>query len=297
MDVMLEAYRVADVTVISSIEDNLPNIMLESISVGTPVVGFKVGGITETVIDGKTGFTVEINDCRKLAEYIHKAIYLDLSKECRSYAINHFNSELQAKKYTEIYSELLSSDKADNRTVYTKTEFELPEPMVLFDVLNNKMQNSTEVIKNVKTKLNNDISIEKILNNSILEEQDVDKLLYIKTIRDSGLFYYTYYLSQFQNIDDLGYDPVIHYVLIGAFENKNPNPLFDNNWYKDKYLQGEDVSLNPLYHYIVQGYKLGYKPSYDFDVEQYIKENPCLYKNSNKNPLKHALTVRLERDC
>ena len=42
---VIEAYRVADITILSSVEDNLPNIMLESLSCGTPVVGFKVGGL------------------------------------------------------------------------------------------------------------------------------------------------------------------------------------------------------------------------------------------------------------
>ena len=41
---MVDAYNLAAVTVVSSIEDNLPNVMLESLSCGTPVVGFEVGG-------------------------------------------------------------------------------------------------------------------------------------------------------------------------------------------------------------------------------------------------------------
>lgn len=45
-------YSLADLLVITSKQDNYPTVCIESISCGTPVVGFDVGGIKETIHDG-----------------------------------------------------------------------------------------------------------------------------------------------------------------------------------------------------------------------------------------------------
>lgn len=46
---MAVAYSAADVFVIPSLEDNLPNTMIESILCGTPVIGFPTGGIMDAI--------------------------------------------------------------------------------------------------------------------------------------------------------------------------------------------------------------------------------------------------------
>ncbi len=48
-------YSAADVFVMASRADNLPNTVLESLSCGTPVAGFAVGGVPDLVDDGETG--------------------------------------------------------------------------------------------------------------------------------------------------------------------------------------------------------------------------------------------------
>ena len=50
-----QAYYAADVLVLPSLEDNLPNTMLESFSCGTPIISFKVGGMKEHVIENING--------------------------------------------------------------------------------------------------------------------------------------------------------------------------------------------------------------------------------------------------
>jgi len=60
----------ADVFVLSSIDEGLPNVVLEAMSVGTPVVAALAGGTDEIVIDGETGFTVPVRDSLKIAEKV-----------------------------------------------------------------------------------------------------------------------------------------------------------------------------------------------------------------------------------
>src|SRR5262249_52354987 len=106
------AYSAADVFVIPSLQDNLPNTVLEAMACGTPVVGFAVGGITEMVRAGITGLVVPSGDTDgfraailALAENDNKR--REMSANCRRIAIEEYSLELQARRYSEIYKSLL----------------------------------------------------------------------------------------------------------------------------------------------------------------------------------------------
>jgi hypothetical protein len=61
------AYAAADIFVQSSLEDNLPNTMLEAMSCGTPVVAFDVGGMPEVIESGVNGLLAAQKDPQGLA--------------------------------------------------------------------------------------------------------------------------------------------------------------------------------------------------------------------------------------
>lgn len=60
----------ADVFVLSSVDEGLPNVVLEAMSVGTPVVTSDAGGTREIITDGQDGFIVPVKDAAVLAERI-----------------------------------------------------------------------------------------------------------------------------------------------------------------------------------------------------------------------------------
>jgi glycosyltransferase involved in cell wall biosynthesis len=66
--VLVDLLRIADVTCVPSLEDNYPNLVLESLACGTPCVGFDIGGVRDLIVDGLTGCLVQkVGDAEALA--------------------------------------------------------------------------------------------------------------------------------------------------------------------------------------------------------------------------------------
>ncbi len=59
---MPEIFRTADICVLTSDHEGTPNVLLEAMASGLPVVATKVGGVPEIVSHGKTGFLVDPED-------------------------------------------------------------------------------------------------------------------------------------------------------------------------------------------------------------------------------------------
>jgi glycosyltransferase involved in cell wall biosynthesis len=64
----------AAVSVMPSLNEALPNVLLESMAAGTPVVATRVGGTPEAVEDGVTGLLVPPGDSVALARAIHQVL-------------------------------------------------------------------------------------------------------------------------------------------------------------------------------------------------------------------------------
>jgi len=71
---VLELMYGADLFVLSSIDEGLPNVVLEAMSVGTPVVAADAGGTPEIITSGKDGFVVPIKNAQALAERIAQLV-------------------------------------------------------------------------------------------------------------------------------------------------------------------------------------------------------------------------------
>jgi len=107
-------YSLADAFIIPSREDNLPNVMLESLACGTPVIGFPVGGIKEHVIDFETGLLAENMSSESLALAIDnfcKNKKRFKREVIREYAGEKFNEELIAGQYIKVYEKVLKKRK------------------------------------------------------------------------------------------------------------------------------------------------------------------------------------------
>lgn len=109
---LAELYSLADVYVSPSIEDNLPNTIMEALACSTPVVAFNTGGIPDLVDHQQNGYLAEYRSAKDLAAGIHYVInsgeHANLSKAAREKVLNNFTNEIVAKKYIEVYQSIIS---------------------------------------------------------------------------------------------------------------------------------------------------------------------------------------------
>ncbi len=106
---MSVVYSAADVFVIPSLTDNLPNTVLESIMCGTPVIGFPVGGIPEMIIDGENGLLTKDISVPSLVETLSK--FLDFPgrfdrKRIRENAVEKYDQKIQAERYISLFKKI-----------------------------------------------------------------------------------------------------------------------------------------------------------------------------------------------
>lgn len=103
-------YQSADIFILPSLEDNLPNTVMESLACGTPVVAFKTGGIPEMISHEKTGYLAAYKDSSDLYKGILWALLLadnqKIRSDCRQKVLNDYAPEVVASKYYELYKSL-----------------------------------------------------------------------------------------------------------------------------------------------------------------------------------------------
>jgi glycosyltransferase involved in cell wall biosynthesis len=107
-----EIYALSDAFVIPSLEDNLPNTVMESLACGTPVVGFDTGGIPEMVLHGEEGFIVAQRDSAGLAEQVSILLREDdlrkkMGLSARERVQKHYSNAVIAGRYIEVYKRLI----------------------------------------------------------------------------------------------------------------------------------------------------------------------------------------------
>jgi glycosyltransferase involved in cell wall biosynthesis len=114
---MRAAYAAADIFILPSLEDNLPNTVLESMSCGTPVVAFDVGGVSDVIVNGVTGQLAPIGDVRKLGEAILSLVFNAgqreiMARNCRKAMVEGYSLNVQAQHYLKLYRELHQAHKS-----------------------------------------------------------------------------------------------------------------------------------------------------------------------------------------
>lgn len=105
-------YSAADIFIAPSLEDNLPNTVMEALACGTPCVAFKIGGMADMLDHQDNGYLAQPYDTEDLAAGISWILenserYQRLGEQARQKVEREYTLELQAQKYTNLYKELI----------------------------------------------------------------------------------------------------------------------------------------------------------------------------------------------
>jgi glycosyltransferase involved in cell wall biosynthesis len=109
------AYSAADVFIAPSLQDNLPNTVLEALACGTPCVAFNIGGMPDLIDHQVNGFLAQPYEVESLADGIQWVIQADqaqhLSDKAREKAERSFSLQLQASRYRALFKEVIEQWK------------------------------------------------------------------------------------------------------------------------------------------------------------------------------------------
>jgi glycosyltransferase involved in cell wall biosynthesis len=107
-------YGAADVFVVPSLQDNLPNTAIEALACGIPTIGSEVGGIPEVVRDRQTGLLVPPGNPGALRQAIvallkDGELLASMARESRRVALEEYTLRVQAERYANLYGEIRQS--------------------------------------------------------------------------------------------------------------------------------------------------------------------------------------------
>lgn len=104
-------YSAVDLFVTPSLEDNLPNTVMEAMACGCPVVGFRIGGIPEMIDHLQNGYVAESRSSADLAKGIEEILfsenYFYYSTQARLKVEQSYAEPYIARQYMDLYQNLL----------------------------------------------------------------------------------------------------------------------------------------------------------------------------------------------
>lgn len=107
---LVNIYNAIDLFVIPSLEDNLPNTIMEAMACGVPCVGFNVGGIPEMIDHLHNGYVSQYKSSEDFANGIYWTLteseYPALSEQAARKVVANYSERIIAKKYIDVYNKV-----------------------------------------------------------------------------------------------------------------------------------------------------------------------------------------------
>ena len=107
---MRDLYRAADLLVMPTLMDNLPNTIVEAASCALPCIGFQIGGLPQMVQNGINGYLSRYRDSEDFARLCMQTLFGDdyerLAKGALRVARDTYSEQVVASKYIDLYTSL-----------------------------------------------------------------------------------------------------------------------------------------------------------------------------------------------
>jgi glycosyltransferase involved in cell wall biosynthesis len=107
-------YPEADICVLTSDHEGTPNVLLEAMSSGLPVVSTRVGGVSEIIHEGENGFMADLGDDAGLFSALVKLVddpqcRMRMGQQARAFVERNHSLEALPGKLRDLYRRVLSN--------------------------------------------------------------------------------------------------------------------------------------------------------------------------------------------
>lgn len=122
-------YRCANLLVLPSYKEGMPNVVLEAMACGLPCVAARASGSRELIVDGESGFTYAPDDSAGLAAAVQRCLSpaaAAMGAKGRRLAEERYSIRSVADRYEALYRQLLPGRQAGNVPLLMITELYLP---------------------------------------------------------------------------------------------------------------------------------------------------------------------------
>jgi glycosyltransferase involved in cell wall biosynthesis len=113
VDSVADFLHITDIFVLPSLQEGMPNSLLEAMSCGLPVIASKIGGVVDVMENGKSGILFEPGDASGLASAVisllnNSELRQKLGAEARKRVAEGFSIDGIAEKYIRLYKKLMA---------------------------------------------------------------------------------------------------------------------------------------------------------------------------------------------
>ena len=110
-------YNASDVFLVPSLQENLSNSIMESMSCGLPVVAFDTGGNSDLIEHSINGYLAKkyetVDFANGIMELLNDEIREEYSSKARQFILDNFDYKIVANKYNDLYNYILNKDASE----------------------------------------------------------------------------------------------------------------------------------------------------------------------------------------
>ncbi len=154
-----EIYSAADFLVLPTLEDNYPNVIIESLAMGTPVITYNSGGCGEIINEtNETGYLVNHQDIASLKDIINRTIAKEVNYSplrCKEYVKNNNKASDQANRFLSAFKDSLTS----RTKIYPNTSVARQEQALTFRCMSTQLHEDMDYTKYLRLHPNTEETI------------------------------------------------------------------------------------------------------------------------------------------